>query len=263
MKSTPILALCLVICGCAQPQSEPASSPAIEAPAAPAAATPLSTHHWRLSEAKDASGQRIEALFANPGKPLQLDFDDGRIAVSNTCNRMGGAYSVEGDRLKFERLASTMMACADARLMALDQEASTRLQGSVGFARTDDTLALTTGNGDVLTFQGEPTAETRHGGPGETVFLEVAPQTKACSHPLIPDMQCLQVRELGYDAQGLKTGAEGGFGHFYDSIHGYQHEPGVRNVLRVKRYAVKNPPADASALAYELDMVVESETVKP
>lgn len=33
-------------------------------------------------------------------------------------------------------------------------------------------------------------------------------------------------------------------------------------MLRVKRYTIKYPPADGGSLAYELDMVVELETVK-
>jgi hypothetical protein len=158
------------------------------------------------------------------------------------------------------------MACTDAKLMALDQEIGKRLETESTFAlQTGDapTLTLTVSNGDTLTFKGEPTAETRYGGPGETAFLEVAAQTKPCSHPLIPDMQCLQVREIKYDAQGIKTGTDGEFQNFYGNIEGYNHEPGIRNVLRVKRYTIKNPPADGSSLAYELDMVVESETAKP
>ena len=43
----------------------------------------------------------------------------------------------------------------------------------------------------------------RYGDSGERLFLEVAAQTKPCSHPLIPDMLCLQVRELKYDDKGL------------------------------------------------------------
>ena len=92
------------------------------------------------------------------------------------------------------------------------------------------------------------------------VFLEVAAQTRPCTHPLIPDKQCLQVREIRYDDAGVKQGDDGEFQNFYDAIEGYTHEPGVRNVLRVKRYPVQNPPADASSRAYVLDMVVESET---
>jgi len=271
MKRCLLLILPFALAACTKPpQGEPATPPV----AAPAAAQPpatdlsstLSAYHWRLNEAKDAKGQRIEALFVNADKPLQLDFAGGRASVSNTCNRMGGAYSTEGGQLKFDRLASTLMACTDSKLMALDGEIGKRLEGAPAFAvQSGDapTLTLTGGNGDVLTFKGEPTAETRYGGPGETVFLEVAAQTKPCSHPLIPNMQCLQVREIKYDANGIKTGADGDFGNFYSSIEGYTHQPGIRNVLRVKRYAIKNPPADGGSLAYELDMVVESETVKP
>ena len=232
------------------------------APAAPAAAPALSANHWRLTDAKNAQGQRIDALFANADKPVQLDFVDGRVAVGNTCNRMGGSYAVAGDELKFDRMASTMMACTDAKLMALDQEVGKRLEASLKFVQSADSLTLTTANGDVLTFSGEPTAETRYGGPGETVFLEVDAQTKACSHPLIPDKQCLQVRELKYDDKGLRTGTDGAFENFYSDIEGYAHEPGIRNVLRVKRYTIANPPADAPNQAYVLDMVVESENAK-
>src|SRR3546814_9793110 len=59
-------------------------------------------------------------------------------------------------------------------------------------------LTLTAADGQALTFTGQPTAETRYGGPGETVFLEVAPQTVPCQHPLMPDKTCLQVRERHY-----------------------------------------------------------------
>jgi heat shock protein HslJ len=268
MKRYLILALPLALAACAKPpQGEPAT-PAAETPtatasAAPANASALSANHWRLTDAKNAQGQRIDTLFANADKPVQLDFVDGRVGVGNTCNRMGGSYSVAGDELTFDRMASTMMACTDAGLMALDQEVGKRLEGSLKFAQSADTLTLTTASGDVLTFTGEATAETRYGDPGETVFLEVAAQTRACSHPMIPDKQCLQVRELQYDDKGVKTGTDGAFGNFYQDIEGYAHEPGIRNVLRVKRYTIKNPPADGSSLAYVLDMVVESEIVKP
>ena len=269
MKRYLILMLPLALTACAKtpPQDEPAPPPVVAAPVAtqpaPADAAALSAYHWRLDEAQDASGKRIEALFARADKPLQLDFADGRVSVGNACNRMGGVYSVEGDRLKFDRLDSTLMACADAKLMALDQEIGKRLEGASTFALQTGaapTLTLSGGNGDVLTFNGEPTAETRYGGPGETTFLEVAAQTRPCNHPLIPDMKCLQVREIKYDDKGIKTGADAAFENFYGDIEGYTHEPGVRNVLRVKRYSIKNPPADGSSLAYELDMVVESET---
>jgi hypothetical protein len=73
-------------------------------------------------------------------------------------------------------------------------------------------------------------------------------------------MQCLRVRERTYAENGTLA-AQGEWQPLYQDIEGYTHVPGTRNVLRVKKFAVKNPPADASSVAYVLDMVVESEIV--
>lgn len=271
MKRLLLLALPLALAGCPKPADQavppPATTPATAtpAPATADASQLLSQYHWQLMDATDAQGKRIDALFARADKPLQLDFKEGRVGVSNACNRMGGTYTLSDTSLTLGRLTSTMMACTDNALMALDQEIGTRLEGTLKVAATQDgvaQLALTTATGDKLLFAGNPTAETRYGGAGERVFLEVASETKPCSHPLIPDKQCLQVREIRYDDKGLKVGTPGEFEHFYDGIEGYTHEPGVRNVLRVDRYTVKNPPADGSSNAYVLDMVVESANEK-
>ena len=265
-----LLPLALAACTGTMSTSDPAAPAAPEPPAPPAApvapaapelAAELPRFHWRLQEANAADGSRIEALFARADKPVQLDFDKGRLAVSNTCNRMGGSYALAAGTLTVGRMASTMMACTDAKLMALDGEVGKRLEGALSLAlAAGDAPSLTLGNavGDTLVFAGTPTPDTRYGGPGERIFLEIAAQTKPCSHPLIPDMQCLQVRELQYDDKGLKVGTPGAFGNFYDSIEGYTHQPGVRNVLRLQRYTRQNVPADASKYAYVLDMVVES-----
>ncbi len=260
-----MFALPLTLAACSKPPQDAPDAVAAKPTHSSAAVgdvPPLSAHHWRLSEAKDAQGKRIDALFVRMDKPLQLQFIDGRLGVSNSCNRMSGTYSIQHGRLNVEALVATQMACADGKLMALDREAGQRLEGALSFKQVGNTLTLTTASGDTLAFQGEPTAETRYGVPGETVFLEVAAQTKPCSHPLSADMQCLQVREIRYDDQGLKTGGDGAFENFYSNIEGYAHEPGIRNVLRVKRYTLKHPPADGSSLAYELEMVVESTMVE-
>jgi heat shock protein HslJ len=244
------------------PASTMASPASTATPAASDANADLARYHWRLQDATDASGKRITVLFVREDKPLQLDFADGRVGVANACNRMGGGYSLEGESLTVARMVSTMMACSDPKLMALDGEIGKRLEGASKLtllAGDTPTLTLANAAGDTLVFAGDPTAETRYGGPGERIFLEVAAHTKPCNHPLIPDMQCLQVRELKYDDKGLKIGAPGAFANFYDDIEGYTHEDGVRNVLRVDRYTIKNPPADGSSNAYVLDMVVESD----
>jgi len=265
MKRILLLALPIaLLAACTAADKGKTITTASETAAAPSTldANVLTANHWLLDDASDGSGARIDGLFVRADKPLTLDFGDGRLSVANTCNRMGGSYGLSGDTLTVAPLASTMMACADEALMALDQAAGKRLEGTLKVRRLDpSTLVLTTAGGDMLRFRGEPTAETRYGGEGETVFLDIDAETVPCSSGVM-QAQCLQVREVHYDGNGLEQGKRGAYENFHGSIEGYEHQPGVRNVLRVKRYTVKNPPADASSLAYVLDMVVSSETVQ-
>ena len=265
-----LMFLPLVLAACGTPSSndgnitDPASAQAGDAGMA---APSLGAYHWQLSDATNSQGVRIDALFVRADKPVVLDFRESRVSAGNTCNNMLGGYATEGDQMTISLMASTMKACPDQNLMALDREVSSLLSGTLTFmihahAGNPPQLMLTTTGGDRLTFSGEPTAETRYGSDGETAFLEVASETKPCSHPSIPDMQCLQVREVYYDANGLKSGEPGEWQNFYQQIEGYTHQPGIRNVVRTKRYRIANPPADAPNTAYVLDMVVESELVK-
>ncbi|HRN62938.1 MAG TPA: META and DUF4377 domain-containing protein [Luteimonas sp.] len=264
----PLLSLAIALAACtpSNPPAQPPPSDTVAAKAAPSTPAPdagvLAASHWRLADAVDAGGQRIGVLFPEGGQ-LQLDFVDGRISVSGGCNQMNGAYTLSGERFEVGALAQTKKFCGGGALMAADEAIGARLAGAGTLATGDDGhLLLTTAGGDRLRFAGTPTAQARYGGEGERVFLEVAPQRVPCPHAMIPDYQCLHVREIRYDERGLKT-STGDWQFFYQEIEGYSHEPGVRNVLRLNRYNVPNPPADGSSLAYVLDMVVESETVAP
>lgn len=262
------LVIALAACAPSNPPSEPPPAAAAAAASTTSSqavapdARALAANHWTLDDAVDGSGARIDALFPGPDHVLQLDFADGRISVGGGCNQMNGTYALAGGRLSVGPMVQTKKFCGEP-LMATD-EAIARLLGAGGTLSTaaDGALVLATAAGERLAFAATPTAETRFGGPGERVFLEVAPQRVACHHPLIPDFRCLHVREITYDGQGLKTGT-GEWQFLYDDIEGYTHQPGVRNVLRLKRYKVPNPPVDGSSIAYVLDIVVESETVAP
>jgi heat shock protein HslJ len=267
-----LLPLALAAC---TPTPAPPAAPAASTTAAAAAdaskvdgttsSVTLAGHHWQLHDAVDSHNQRMALLFGPSGKPLQLDFTTDRISVRNACNGIGGDYKIVDGHLATGPLMQTMMACADPTLMQRETTIKAVLQSQPALimSGSDDAplLTLTAPDGQTLSFAGQPTAEARYGGPGETVFLEVAAQTVPCQHPLMPDKTCLQVRERHYDANGLRTGEPGPWQPLQQEIEGYTHEPGVRNVLRVKRYTPKQPPADAPSTAYVLDMVVESETV--
>lgn len=91
------------------------------------------------------------------------------------------------------------------------------------------------------------------------MFLEVAPREVPCDAPVSRGATCLNVRERHYDSHGLKAGEPGPWHALVQTIEGYTHAPGVRNVLRVKRYASGTAVGDV----YVLDMVVESHSPTP
>lgn len=221
-------------------------------------ASSLAGYHWKLQSATDAHGARIAALFVRPDRPVQLDFANGSLSISQLCNAKAAPYRIEQGRLLLGPMLSTMMACVQPELDALDQAVVRRLSGKPTISLDREgampQLKLVTSSGDVLLFTGQPTAQTRYGGPGATVFLEVAPQEVPCDTPASRSATCLNVRERHYDSHGLKAGEPGAWHALGQTIEGYTHAPGVRNVLRVKRYASGTAAGDV----YVLDMVVES-----
>lgn len=268
MKTMLLPALCAaLLAGC---QSAPASTGSMPASTPPAAVTVagdptrvLPRYHWQLQEATNPQGQRVSALFVAGAEPPQLDFQDGRITVSRLCNTLAGTYTLSADTLRIGPLASTMMACSD-EARTLQARFATVLLNANDYRLTLDRaasgaplLTLRRSDGHTLRFAGAATADTRFGGPAQTVFLEVAARTGACPPPM-QGRQCLQVREVQFDSQGIRVGTPGPFQPFLADIEGYAHRPGVRNVLRVKRYTLGQPAAGSPAAAYVLDLVVES-----
>jgi hypothetical protein len=185
--------------------------------------------------------------------------------IRGGCNAQFGGYTYKNGVLQVANLASTMKAC-DQSLMRLDAEIGQRMKGDLratlsGHA-SEPGLELVAQDGSVLKFVGEPTPETLYGSAGEIMFLEVAAKKTECSHPLIPNYQCLMVRERRYNEAGVQQPTQDKWHPLYQSIEGFQHQDGVRTVLRVKRYDWKNPPADAPKQVYVLDMVVEQDASK-
>ncbi len=228
----------------------------------PALVRSLQDNLWTLQSGSEASGQPIDGLMV-PGHSFRLRFDGARLVVSGGCNNMTGSWRLSPQgQLMVGRLAATMKACepalmkADAALSAvLAQHLDVQLQ-----AGPAPGLQLVSPTRQTLALKGEPTLESLHGKPA-VIFLEVAAQTVPCQPGAGAPTQCLQVRDRRFDKQGLRIEPPGEWRAFYGRIDGYTHTPGVRNVLRVKRYQRQQVPADASRYLYVLDLVVESETV--
>lgn len=275
MRFLGILALSAGITACATSQTATTDTGAD--------AATLEAYHWQLREVRNAQGQPQSGWTLPPApaaagvappdgaRTVVLNFAQNQVSVGRLCNALGASYSLQGNALHIGPVRGTLMACPDSAAMVLEQQVGQRLpQASQWRIATPapqagsmptPVLTLVFSDGGQWVLEGAPTNATRYGSAGERMFLEVAPQRVACSHPLIPNYQCLQVRKIEYDGQGLKTRV-GEWENWYGDIQGYTHQPGVRNVLRIQRYPVANPPADAPAFAYVLDMTVESEIVR-
>lgn len=273
-----LLMLSLALLACAQappPTGKPAQtlSEPTRSMKHPSGNDHLGGYHWRLQDATDAQGRHIDALLIRPDQPIQFNFVDGRIAVHNACNGIGGDVRIDGDTLHFGALVSTKMACVDPAVMALDSEISMRLQGKVRFELSGSNppqLLWTAANGDMLRFVGAPTPETLFRSPGEIAYLEVAARSESCPGPnASAPKRCLRVRDVHYNEQGIKTRPSGEWRLFDSAIQGYTHEEGIRHVLRVKRFTPDDKPADtnpqsaATQHVYILDISIESELVGP
>lgn len=213
----------------------------------------LSTYTWSTST-------------ANAPKPLVLNFSSqGQLSISTSCNSLGGDWKIEGNKLHVGDLMSTLMACPDA---SMQQE---RIAGRIFENHQVDfnldmknvsqpTLTLTDAKGQKHTFTGTLTPEAQYQSQGETIFLEISPETKQCTG--VAPQTCLQVKEIKYADNGLKTQVDKDWTLFYDKIQGFEHSADERQVIRVKRYELKNPAADQSKYAYVHDMTIEREAIQ-
>lgn len=225
----------------------------------------LGRYRWTLVSASDANNRRIANLPPGQDRPVALSFADSRLSVQGPCNRFVGGYQVTAaDQLTANVAASTMMAC-DPALMQADSALSNLLAKPLQVQMTGRPSArlrlVSRGNG-TLNFIGEPTPESLYG-PGTTVFLEIAAQSVACPNPPSPNTRCLQYRERQYDDKGLLVGTPGEWKPLTVNIEGFTHREGERNVLRVKQFQVPASAGGSPSNLYVLDLVVESEVVKP
>jgi len=197
---------------------------------------------------------------------IVLNFADQRLSVATGCNSLMTGAQVENGILVTSNIASTNMMCSP-ELMKQEAFAVSLFDGGKTAFVLDTsnieapTLTLISPTAGKVVFTGKKTAETKYQSQGETIFLEINPETKECTAGVMKT-QCLQVREIKYADNGVKTQVDKDWTYFYDPIEGFTHNSTERQVVRIKRYEIKNPAADQSKYAYVQDMIIERETVK-
>ena len=270
-----VAALCMAGCSRSTPPdtSTPAAtaptaastpaSPAVSAPA-PDTATTLVAYRWQLESASDAAGQSIAAFFPAPDRPLGIEFADGRLGVTGSCNRISAGYQLlDPTQLQVGQGISTMMACppplgdADAAFASfLKGTLQVTVAGEAGAPQ----LRLAAADGSTLTFSGMPTPETRFGGPGTRAFLEVSPEPCVAPAPSTPP--CLVVRDRHFDDKGLPSEAPGEWRPLPGGIEGYTPVAGEQHVVRVKRFEPAGATGGEPAVHYVLDLIIETRTIQ-
>ncbi|QNP49371.1 META and DUF4377 domain-containing protein [Diaphorobacter aerolatus] len=268
-----------VLAACAAPQA-PQPAPTTPPPQASLdpkpmepnsnAAQLLPQYVWSLTQVAGSDGQmRHDWLIPGKAAPV-LNFQNGQVSVQNLCNLVNATYSTSLDKIEIKQPVSTMRACVDNLQMTQERRVVQQLQLAQKFqivpAGNNLPIRMYLSFSDGLRWElyGQPTPATRYGSAAERIFLEVGPEKVNCNHPLMRDAKCLRVRDLSYDNQGIKR-VTGDWRIMQGDIEGYKFEPGLRNVLRVNRYALTKGPAqaaDAPTHAYVLDMIVESERVR-
>lgn len=229
-------------------------------------ANTLQAFHWQLQAVSGADQSWYDSGKAALKGPVQLTFHgkEQTVSASGLCNTVNAAYTTSAQNITFKSGIRTMMACADSRLMELENRLATALESvktwQLSGSMAAPELQLTFANGSQWSLKGVPTDATRFGSAPEQIFLEVAAKTRSCNDGL-RNRDCFEVRRVTFDANGLRQGA-GPWELFYDQIEGFQHDPALRTVLRVNRYERKNPPADASRYVYVLDMQVSAEIAR-
>lgn len=224
----------------------------------------LSRHRWILVSATDANDQPVKA-FSDIADQVILGFGQNQgqntLNYSVGCNTVNAVYQLEGHTLTAEQGMSTKMSCDT--LDRAENLLNTFMQGHNELKiEPKDSPVLTQFTDDevTLTWKGRLTSQAKYNSKGETVFWAVSPKKEACEAN--EQQQCLQVKSITYNDQGIKI-REGNWRLFSGDIEGYKHDSMHEEVLRLQRYSLNRSEqlsngTNTAEYAYVLDAIIGS-----
>jgi heat shock protein HslJ len=149
MKSKYLPLFCAILANLALTIGAGCATRATEEVAA-AASVPLANTQWRLTQLGE---QLIENTADGDAVGMQLQAQNTRVAGFSGCNRMFGAYALDGESLKFAQMGGTKMACLDEQRMRLERGYLDMFAKVAGWKITGQTLELRDAGGrPVATF---------------------------------------------------------------------------------------------------------------
>ena len=224
----------------------------------PADVDVLNRHNWRLIRAVPSPFVGPLKLPQNPEQQPVVRFQPrasahaGLMFVSKLCNGAGIAYRLDSNRRIHEvhgsNLAFTAMSCGD-EMNALERRMQLQLRQIHSYAvltpqgKSPPQLALRFSDGALWMLEGSPTLEALHG-PAVELRLQVAPELVPCVTPdgAAPvEAACLQVRRVQKTDALCPTPLED-WQVYRGQIQGFNHAPGYRYELDIKRYIDRTGP---------------------
>ena len=104
----------------------------------------------------DGTAWRLSSYAGQPALPetnVTIQFEDGRAGGEAGCNGYGASYKVDGNRIRFEEIASTLMLCtAPEGVMEQEAEFLGSLEQVERFELDEDQLRLIRSDGEALVF---------------------------------------------------------------------------------------------------------------
>ena len=117
-------------------------------PSAPAQSTAqLLNTYWKLTRLG-------EEVITTPAGVREVQFvlqsENQRVTGFSGCNRMMGSYVLDGDKLKFDQMGGTLMACVGVRETELERKFLAIFPQVVGWKIEGETLRLLDSGGKPL-----------------------------------------------------------------------------------------------------------------
>lgn len=221
----------------------------------------LKDYHWVLVSASRQGADILHFSQAIKQKRINLKFGDTLAFYSVGCNQISAEYQLRDDILHLHKSLSTLKACGSLDVLErrLNDQMSDESQIKISVDKhTGLATLIQTKGADVLTWQGTKTYQAQFGEPIR-LFWEIDNQTVRCVDEQNNPSQCLRIRSINYDQQGIKIGS-GAWRTFYGEIKGYKHDKNLRKTIRLNAYS---NPKDKQNPIYVYDGSVETHWIKP
>lgn len=129
--------------------TETSESIAPELKRAKPADSPLLNKRWKLIE---MNGENVEVTEAFQSDPyVTLSMHSNKVHGSGGCNRFGGTYSLDGDKLTFVHLLATKKFCEGAS--EVENQFLSELRAATGFRVVGDAMWILREGKQVMKFE--------------------------------------------------------------------------------------------------------------